>query len=116
MNNGIGNILAIGSDRYQTYANGFAQTCPVACVVVCKKDAEDDVCRKLVQLGINEKVRKEFLWDIFGNESTKELGLIDSESEVDFEIKLLSSMELWNQRECVSRDTTSPEFYNCFKL
>ena len=115
MNNGIGDILAIGSDRCQTYANGFAQICPVARIVVCKKHAEDDVCRKLIELGINEKVRNEFMWDIFGNESTKELGLIDSESEDDFEIKLLSLMELWNQRECISRDTTSPEFYNYFK-
>ena len=116
MNNGIEDILVIGSDRCQTYANGFAQICPVSRIVVSKKHAEDDVCRKLIELDINEKVRKEFLWDIFGNESTKEMGLIDSESEDDFEIKLLSLMELWNQRECVSRDTTSPEFYNYFKL
>jgi hypothetical protein len=42
VNQDIGDILAIGSDRFK----GFAKVCPVAQVIVCKKNAEDDVTRK----------------------------------------------------------------------
>ena len=70
-NRNVGDILAIGSDRFKGYANGFATVCPVARVIVCKKHAEDDVDRKLSSLGITG-ARNKFKKDIFGSEASKE--------------------------------------------
>lgn len=89
VNNDIADILAIGSDRFKGYSNGFASVCPVARVIVCKKHAEDDINRKLTSLGINGKARDNFMRDIFGRESSKEKGLIDSLSGEEFDSKLL---------------------------
>lgn len=89
VNQNVGDILVIGSDRFKGYANGFASVCPVARVIVCKKHAEDDVDRKLTSLGITGEARNQFMKDIFGSEVTKDRGLIDCLSAEEFDSKLL---------------------------
>ncbi|KAK3747614.1 hypothetical protein QZH41_013674 [Actinostola sp. cb2023] len=84
-------------------------------VIVCKKHCEDDVDRKLSGLGISGKARKDFKDDIFGNEKNKELGLIDSKSEENFDTKLYALEEIWDEREKADRKTIEPEFLKYFK-
>ena len=116
VNNNVGDILAIGSDRFKGYANGFASVCPVARVIVCKKHAKDDVDRKLTSLGITGKAREKFMRDIFGRESTKEKGLIDCLSEEEFDSKLLNLRSKWEKREMKARQTSKPEFVRYFDV
>ena len=116
VNNNIGDILAIRSDRFKVYSNGFASVCPVAWVIVCKKHAEDDVDRKLTSLGINGEARDNFMRDIFGRESTKEKGLIDSLSEVEFDSKLMKPRPKWEKREIEACSTSKPEFVHYFDV
>ena len=116
VNNDVADILAIGSDRFKGYSNGFASVCPVARVIVCKKHAEDDIDRKLTSLGISGKSRDDFMRDIFGRESTKEKGLIDSLSEEEFDSKLLKLRQKWEKREMEARSTSKPEFVHHFDV
>ena len=115
-NRNVGDILAIGSDRFKGYANGFATVCPVARVIVCKKHAEDDVDRKLSSLGITGEARNKFKKDIFGSEASKEKGLIDSLSAAEFDSKLLLLRPEWEKREMEARQTTNPEFVHYFDV
>lgn len=116
VNKNVGDILAIGSDRFKGYANGFASVCPVARVIVCKKHAEDDIDRKLTSLGINGEARQQFMRDIFGRESTKEKGLIDCLSEEEFDAKRLHLRPTWEKREMEARQTSKPEFVHYFDV
>ena len=43
--------------------------------LACKKHFEDDIQRKLTDLGVNGNERKEIVADIFGSEVTRERGL-----------------------------------------
>ena len=115
-NRNVGDILAIGSDRFKGYANGFATVCPVARVIVCKKHAEDDVDRKLSSLGITGEARNKSKKDIFGSEASKEKGLIDSLSTAEFDSKLLLLRPEWEKREMEARQTTNPEFVYYFDV
>ncbi|KAK3731333.1 hypothetical protein QZH41_004099 [Actinostola sp. cb2023] len=64
---------------------------------------------------VKGKARKDFKDDIFGNEKNKELRLIDSKSEEDFDTKLYALEEIWDEREKAARKTTEPEFLKYFK-
>ena len=115
-NRNVGDILAIGSDRFKGYANGFVTVCPVARVIVCKKHAKDDVDRKLSSLGITGEARNKFKKDIFGSEASKEKGLIDSLSAAEFDSKLLLLRPEWEKREMEACQTTNPEFVHYFDV
>jgi len=116
VNNNVGDILAIGSDRFKGYANGFALVCPIARVIVCKKHAKDDIDQKLTSLGITGKAREKFIRDIFGRESTKEKGLIDCLSEEEFDSKLLNLRSKWEKHKMKARQTSKPEFVRYFDV
>ena len=80
-----------------------------------KKHVEDDVIRKLAELGVVGPAREEILKDIFGNEKEKVLGLIDSESEESFDDKLLALIAEWDKREETSKANKEPAFSTYFK-
>lgn len=56
-----------------------------AVFVACKKHFEDDLQCKLSELGVNDRARKEFMADICGSDATQQRGLLDRESEMEFE-------------------------------
>lgn len=116
VNHDIGDILAIGSDRFKGFANGFAKVCPVAQVIVCKKHAEDDVTKKLTSLGITGEARGKFMKDIFGSETTNEKGLIDCLSAAEFDAKVLHLKPEWKKRKMEARKTSKPEFSHYFDV
>ena len=102
--------LIIGSDRFKGFANGFKTVCHVARSIVCKRYAEDDVQRKMTELGIGPRERGEYLKDIFGDLTQNVSGLIDASSAEEFETKLHSLTTVWEKREKAARHTSQPEF------
>ena len=71
----LSNILAIGSDRNVALRKGFSSCFPIATQLCCKGHLEQDIRRKMRDLGISQFHEKLFLQDIFGSEAKKELGL-----------------------------------------
>ena len=59
--------------------------------------------RKLNSLAIKDPLQREFLDDIFGNDEGKEKGLVDADSNADFDVQLESLYPVWNECEKVAR-------------
>ena len=108
------NILAVGSDRDKAIKNGLSQVFPSAVFLACKKHFEDDIKRKLTELGINGSYRTEIVSDNMGSEVTKERGLIDCESDTEFDKELQALQKIWDVREKEARETNSPKFFDWF--
>ena len=107
-------ILGVGCDRDKAIKNGLTPHFPSAVFLACKKHFEDDIQRKLTDLGVNGNERKEIVADIFGSEVTRERGLIDRASEADFEKDLAELEQVWKEREKAARQTSRPEFHSWF--
>ena len=78
------------------------------------KHFEDDIQRKLTELGVNGNERKEIVADIFDFEVTLERGLIDGATEIDYEKDMAELEQVWNEREKAARQTSAPEFHSWF--
>ena len=72
----LSNILAIGSDRDVALRKGFSSCFPIATQLCCKGHLEQDIRRKMRDLGISQFHEKLFLQDIFGSEAKKNLALL----------------------------------------
>ena len=55
-----------------------------------------------------------FFADIFGSEVTRERGLIDRATEIDFEKDPAELVQVWNEREKAARQSSRPEFHSWF--
>ena len=110
----LARILAVGCDRDKAIKNGLTPHFPCAVFLACKKHFEDDIQRKLTELGVNGNERKEIVADIFGSEVTRERGLIDRATELEFEKDLAELEQVWNDREKAPRRTSAPEFHSWF--
>jgi len=106
--------VAIGSDRDAAMDKGFSHAFPVAQQLSCKKHVEDNIKKKLTDLGISGDARASFLNDIFGKDSKQEKGLVDSLSKEQFDAKLLAIRTTWDERECKARKTVEPKFFDYF--
>lgn len=114
----IANSMFIGSDREVAVRNGFNPFFPLVTWLSCFKHVEDDIKRKLNNLGIKDPgLQKEFLQDIFGNDRAEEKGLVDASSAEEFDAQLESLYSVWNEREKVARkliEDDEAEFYYYF--
>ena len=99
----LSNILAIGSDRNVALRKGFSSCFPIATQLCCKGHLEQDIRRKMRDLGIGQFHEKLFLEDTFGSEAEdtfgseakKELGLVDAVSRDAFDAVLESLYPAW---------------------
>ena len=107
-------ILAIGCDRDKAIKNGLTPHFPCAVYLACKKHFEDDIQRKLTELGLNGNERNQIVADILGSDVTRETGLIDRATELDFDRDLEELEQVWNDREKAARRTRAPEFHSWF--
>ena len=82
---------------------------PFHTFLLCKKHVEDDIARKLVDLGLNDET-SEILADIFGCEKTRQKGLIDCRSKEEFLAKVLSVTEKWDTLKEKKTPHKIPEF------
>lgn len=90
-------IEFLGGDRDKAQL-GFLKPLKGCTFIACKKHVEDDIKRKITDLGLNS-IRHELVHDIFGNEYTKEKGIIDSETEDEFLAKVESVCNKWDRIE-----------------
>lgn len=113
----LSNILAIGSDRDAALRKGFSSFFPIATQLCCKGHLEQDIRRKMRDLGIGLVYEKLFLEDIFGSEAKRELGLVDAASRDEFDAMLQSLYPVWTRREMEAKQLTSEDstlFYSYF--
>lgn len=85
----------------------------------CFLHFKDNIKRELTSRGLDEKVRKQFVEEIFGKQegNVKFYGLVDCNSEDEFETKLEALKEVWEEREKTSGSKGSSQlsFYNWFR-
>ena len=90
-------IAFVGADRDKAQ-RGFLMPLKRCTFLPCKKHVEDDVARKLIELGMTD-AKEDILADIFGDEKTQQKGLIDSTSGDEYFAKVLSVTEKWDTVE-----------------
>ena len=86
-------VTFVGGDRDKAQAS-FLKLLKGCTFLPCKKHVEDDITRKIVDLG-SSAVRKE----IFGSDSKLEKGIIDSESGEELLAKVESISAKWDKLE-----------------
>ena len=84
-------ILACGTDGEKALMDGFKRNLRFAMFLRCFLHFKDNIKRELTSRGLDEKVRKQFVEEIFGKqeENVKFYGLVDCNSEDEFETKLV---------------------------
>ena len=87
VNQGFEEIAFVGGDRDQAQ-KGFLRPLKRSIFLPCKKHVEDDISRKLSDLG-NSAMKNEVLRDIFGDERNKEKALLTAPAETNSLLKLL---------------------------
>ena len=110
----VDNILFIGSDRQKAIENGLSAQLPIAHFLSCTKHVHDNIMRKMAVINITGEAKSQILADIFGDRRSKEKGLIDCESSDEFDAKLLSLKEQWDEAEKESSHCEQPLFYSYF--
>lgn len=113
-NRDIENILFVGSDRQKAIENGISAQLPIAHFLACSKHVDDNITRKMALLNISGEAKSEILADIFGERRCSTKGLIDSESDEEFDAKLISLKEQWDDAVTRSSRCKTPEFYTYF--
>lgn len=107
-------ILAVGCGRDKAIKNGLTPHLPCAVFLACKRHFEDDIQCKLTELPLNANEKKAIVPNIFVSEMTRERGLIDRATELDFDNDLAEQEQVWNDRDKAARQTSAPEFHSWF--
>ena len=106
-------IAFIGGDRDKAQ-QGFLAPLKRAIFLPCKKHVEDDIQRKLSDLG-KSVLKDEILKDIFGDESHKEKGIVDCNNDDKFLAKVMTATKKWDALERSKFPGTDPVFSNYFE-
>ena len=115
--NDLKSILFIGSDRDKALINGIGKHLLFANNLFCKKHVEDDILRKFSAMPHMKKdARKTILADIFGSEARQTKGLIDSETEKEFDDLCYLCYLKWDKLEKACDSSKVPQFSNYFKI
>ena len=110
----VDNILFVGSDRQKALENGLSAQLPIAHFLACTKHVQDNITRKMGLINITGEAKTQILADIFGDRRSHQKGLIDSETGEEFDAKLLSLKEQWDEAEEKSSHCEEPQFYTYF--
>ena len=114
LNREIENILFVGSDRQKSIENGLASQLPIAHFLSCTKHILDNITRKMALIKVTGEAKSQILADIFGDRRAHQKGLIDSESNEEFDAKLFSLKESWDDAEKQSSRCGESQFYPYF--
>ena len=89
----------------------FKQQCPLSIHLICFSHSGENIKRNR-DLSVPSSLINEYVLEIFGGPSGTTLiqGLADSMSENDFDVKLASLEDVWNNRE--QPYTSSPQFFS----
>ena len=103
-------IKAFGTDDevnlYTALKDEWSEADHLSCFIHMKRNIE----RKLRDLGVKGGAVTKFIVEIFGNDSEK--GILDADSALDFDARLLSLEEVWDEREHAETRRKDPTFYN----
>lgn len=113
----IKNLHVLGTDGESELAKPFKQHCPSLIHLLCFNHVRRNIKEKLSSMKIPKPVAKMFLNDIFGEQSGNvfEHGLVDSESEANFDRKVAQLKSIWHTRASpFTRQDNSLDFHEWF--
>ena len=98
LNKNPSNICAFGTDGEVALIDAFRQQCQSAVHLMCFNHCRENVKRKLRELNVPPLVASDYIFDIFGGQcgTTFVEGLVDTDSEGDFDRKLAEFKDIWN--------------------
>ena len=105
-------MRVFGTNGEKAISNAMHVVFEKAVHLRCFLHSKGNLDMKLREYGVPKNVRNEFLRDIFGSPQDLETGLIDAESEQDFEVLVESVKDVWDQREKLYN--SSPQFDSWF--
>ena len=91
--------MAIGSDRDKEIDNGFRVPLPLSSLLAFTLHVQKNIQSKMKELGISRNYQKMFNTELFGDECLRLKGLIDADSEQEFDDKLSKLVQVWDIRE-----------------
>lgn len=102
-------ILACGTDGEKALVQGLKRNFRYAIMLRCFIHFKDNIRRELTRRGIAPGEKAGFIEEIFGKVvgDTKHCGLVDAEDRADFNNKLESLKNTWEEREAANKETTS---------
>jgi len=106
-------IALVGGDRDKAQ-QGFLSPLRGSTFLLCKKHIEDDITRKLNDLGLNE-MKMEVLKDIFGSDKDQEKCSVDSTCEDEFVAKVINAADKWERLEQSLHPGKEPQFAKYFR-
>ena len=110
-------ILPVGTDGEQALIDGFQRHLRYAVFLRCFVHFRDNIKRELTDRGFPTEAKQQYLAEIFGKQvgTTKYTGLVDSESDDQFEGKLEDLKAQWEERENHSSKKKSQTFFEWFR-
>ena len=110
------NIQAFGSDGETALYQAFHVQLPEATHLRCFCHFRTNLATKLSSLGLRSDIINQYMKDIFGKTiaGVHEVGLVDMANEEEFEHRIKSLHETWNQREMSVALHRSPVFFDWF--
>ena len=113
LNKSLASIYSFGTDGEVPLIEAFKQQCPLSIHLICFSHCRENIKRNR-DLSVPSSLINEYVLEIFGGQkgTTFIQGLADAMSENDFDIKLASLEDVWNNRE--QPYTSSPQFFSYF--
>jgi len=110
-------ILACGTDGEKALIDVFKRNFQFATFLRCFIHFKDNIKRELGNRGFQSGDKQKFLEEIFGRqkETVKFFGLVDSDSDDKFDVRLASLKESWMERETKLGCSLPITFYEWFK-
>jgi len=109
-------IKAFGSDGETALYQAFYMQLSEATHLRCFRHFRANLVTKLTSLGIPSEIINQYMKDIFGKTTSgvHEVELIDMTNEEEFEQRVKSLHEVWDQREISVAPHRSPVFFDWF--
>ena len=115
-------VLACGTDGEKALIDGFKRHMRFAIFLRCFLHFKDNIKRELTDRGITGDAKEQFISEIFGTQegSVKYYGLVDCDSENEFDSKLDMLKQEWEEREATHgsklKKQTFFEWFQCEKV
>ena len=115
-------ILACGTDGEKALIEGFQRNLRFAVFLRCFLHFKDNIKRELTERGITAEAKKQFSDEIFGIQdgTTKYTGLVDCNSDEEFDSKLAALKANWEEREALNgsnqKKKTFFDWFLCEKM
>ena len=105
-------LVAFGTDGKKALSTTFSTVFFNAIHCYCFLHFDGNLESKLREFIIPKHMQVEFLREIFGDPCSAEDGLVDADSDEDFEGIICSLEKIWNDREMIYNNP--PQFYEWF--